>query len=145
MEKSKYYRTAEIEFKIIVEQPDTGKIRIPIYANIPSNSRLRNMIVTLSEDDFDTDMKVLVPSSFGDDWAEACFNQLQVRVVMHIQEFGRILPADLECYIAEMVLVMASIGEAIHQPLSLDMRKKIFKRVLITISDKLNIPIEIPL
>lgn len=145
MEKTKYYRTAEIDFTINIEQPEHGKVKIPVYANIPAHSLLKSLTVTLSENDFDSDMEILVPASFGDDWGEACFNQLQVRVVKHIQDYGRILPADLECFIAEMVLVISSIGEAIQQPLSFDMRKDVFKRVLVDISDELNIPIEIPL
>jgi hypothetical protein len=138
MRKTKHYRTTEIVFSIDIEQPIQDKVTIPVYSHLP-------MVVTLSECDFDSDMKTLIPTSFGNDWAEACFIQLKERVAEHINEFGRILPADLECYIAEMVLVMGSIGEAIQQPFSYEKRKLIFNRVLIAISDELNIPIEIHL
>lgn len=123
----------------------TGKIEIPIYAKMPSNVKFDQMKAGISEKDFDDDMKILIPESLGNDWAESCFKQFQIRLKMHFNQFGRIQPADLECFIGEYLLVMSNIGSAINQPLSQTDKQMLFKKFLIDISEELNIPVQIPL
>lgn len=145
MEISKYYRTQEVSFTMKVNKTTSGKIEIPLYVKMPENTMFNTMSTGISEKDFDEDMETLVPESLGDDWSESCFIQLQKRLKMHYNQFGRIQPADLETFIGEFIIVMSSIGDAINQPLSLADKQKVFKKLLVDISEELNIPVQIPL
>jgi len=145
MEITKNYKTKEISFSMKLNKNSSGKIEIPIYAKMPSNVKFEQMSAGISEKDFDEDMKILVPESLGNDWAESCFKQLQKRLKMHFNQYGRIQPADLECFIGEYLLVMGNIGDAINQPMSLSVKQMLFKKFLTDISEELNIPVQIPL
>jgi len=141
----KYYETRETSFSIKLNKNISGNIIVPIYPKMPSNVKFDSMATGISEEHFDEDMVILIPEKLGDDWAESCFNQLQIRLRMHYKQYGRIQPSDLECFIGEFILVMSNIGEAINQPMSISDKQKFFKKLLTDISEELNIPIEIPL
>src|SRR5690606_366891 len=116
MEIYKTYQTKEVRFTMKLNKLASGNVEIPLYAKISPDIKFRrkltfkNMSAGISEKDFNADMEILVPQSLGDDWAEACFKQLQIRLKMHYNQYGRIMPADLECFIGEMIIVMSEIG-----------------------------------
>ena len=145
MEITKHYRTKEVSFSMELTKTSTGKIEIPIYAKMPANVKFDQMKAGISESDFDDDMKIMIPESLGADWFASCFKQFQFRLKMHFNQFGRIQPADLECFIGEYLLVTSSIGKALNQPFSLTDKQSLFKKFLIDISEELNIPVQIPL
>jgi len=142
---TKKYSTEELSFTMTLEQPTPGHVSIPIYANIPETSKPKGIVVMIPEQEFEDDMEILLPKRLGNDWGEACFMTYQELVIAHLKRYGRILPADLGRYVAEMVLVMCSIGDAVQAPIPISQRKNIFKQVLLTTSKELDLPIEIPL
>lgn len=145
MEITKYYKTKGISFSMKLNKTSSGKIEIPIYAKMPSNVKFEQMSAGISEKDFNDDMTILVPENLSDDWAQSCYKQLQIRLAMHFKQYGRIQPADLECFIGEFIIVISNIGEAINQPMSLSDKQITYKKLLIAFSEELNIPIQIPL
>lgn len=144
MKATKTYHIKEGRLKIELEKDYRGKFILPIYMDKPTNA-VGEMVVFVNETDFDEDMKILIPESLGDDWFLACQNQLEKMIMAHNKKFGRILPADLELYCIESLIVMIAINDSSIQPLSTDQRKLIFKRLVIDISEALNIPLELRL
>ena len=138
----KTYRVGKIYFEIQLESPREGMLTLPVDWKVPSNI-LNKYFLNISNKDFDDDMLIMIPASFGEDWMEAFFIQFQKRVKKHMEEFKRTLPADLECYVAELILIFDSIGRFINQPLNETERQTFFKKILLDVSSTLNIPVEL--
>jgi hypothetical protein len=145
MKKTKYYRNNEFNFKIDLELDLQGRFVIPLYAKIPPKSFVKNLVMFSEEEDFDEDMRILIPESLGDDLYISCCNQLDKAILSHVNKFGQILPADLSQLCALSLLVMSSISEAVGRPFSLDEKRKMFKILMVDTSKALKIPIELPL
>lgn len=138
----KKYKVENVYFEIEIESPRDGILTIPVDWKLPTNF-FKTYFINISEKEFDEDMAIMIPIFFGDDWMEMCFKHFQYRVKFHIEKFNRILPADLECYVAELILVFSSIGKFIKQPLSQEERQSFFQKILTDVSDTLNIPVEL--
>lgn len=138
----KKYKIEDVYFEIKLESPRDGMVSIPVDWKLPSKI-LNAMVINISEKQFDEDMLIMLPVFFADDWMEMCFKHFEYRVKFHIDKFNRILPADLECYVAELILIFHSIGEFINQPLDQEERQVFFKKILTDSSAHLNIPIEL--
>jgi hypothetical protein len=141
---TKKYRTEEIGFNILIEQPTPGYIQIPIYENTLNKNVPKDLFVIIPEQEFEEDMEILLPKRLGNDWGEACFLTYQALVVAHLEKFGRILHADLSRYIGEMILVMSSIGVEIQSPISISQRVNISNQILRATIKELDLPIDLP-
>jgi hypothetical protein len=142
--KIKAYKIKEGRFKIELGKAYGGRLVLPMYINKPPTAKVQLTLI-VQESDFDEDMKILVPVSIGDDLFDTCYELLRKLIKSHIMRFGRILPADLETYCTEYVLVISSIVEAGGKPLNPTAKKYVFKSILTKLSDELNLPIELRL
>jgi len=136
------YKIEDVYFEIELESPRDGMLTIPVDRKLPTTF-FNTYLINISEKEFDNDMLIMLPTSFGDDWMEMCFNQFQYKVKFHIENFKRITPADLECYVAELILIFYSIGKFINQPIDQEERQFLFKKILTEVSEALNIPVEL--
>ena len=123
------------EFEVIAP----NKVLLPNYTTSLENK----YHATLSESEFLRDIDNLIPDSLYNDWKEACFRQLQIVIRGHVDNYKRITPSDIECYIKESLIVMTSIGQGFKQPLSINDQHRLFKNMLIGLSKHFNIPVEV--
>ncbi len=138
----KTYRLKEGSLKLELEKDFRGKIVLPMYIEFRPEVKA-NLILYVNESDFDEDMKTLVPDSIGSDFFLSCIEQLRKLVDAHVKRFGRILPADLEMYCTESLVVIIALGKVLHSPLNPDAEKIAFQSILTKFSNEQNIPIEI--
>ena len=127
MKIEKHFNLKEIGLTIMLEQPIAGHIVLPLYVGQNTSPNAINRTLIVPELDFDKDLKILIPNCLGEDWAESCITQVQVLVGSHYNKYGRIFGADLELYLAELILVMSFIGDTINQPLSTLDKEHLFK------------------
>lgn len=97
----------------------------------------------ISESDFDYEMSILVPDEVGKNVVDSCIFKLYDRITIHLNKFGRMLPPDLEQYIAESVLVIYSITKKIKPPMPDSEQKNIFRLLLLQLSDELGVPVNL--
>lgn len=65
-----------------------------------------------SKKEFTEDIQTQIPKTLNGNIEELAFESLYQAIVKHINKFGRILPADLEGYVGQNVLLFNSILKA---------------------------------
>jgi len=139
----KKYVTSDFSFEIELIERFPRRLFFDVDLTIPKSSKISKLQFHLPEIDFDYDMSILVPDYIGEEWVQSCLSRLPIRLNIHFQKYGRLLPPDLELYIAETILVMKSIGNKLNQPIEEERRKSIFKFLLTEASETYNIPLEL--
>lgn len=144
--RKKTYALKEFNIEIELEEPQSRKFVLEFDIDFPVN-RITGvkpkLTALITEEDFDYEMSVLVPKTIGTNYIDECISCLMNRITIHYKRFGRLLPPDLEQYIAETILIMRSISRKIPDPAFDNDRENMFKMLLIGISNKFGIPVEI--
>ncbi len=146
MKKIKKYSIQEFDFEIELEITPTGKIAVPVYIKFPESSLINSLTTNVNEVYFDYDINFMLPKSFITDWSLYCYEKLLSLIEAHIKNYNRILPSDLETYIAEYCLLASAILQKQFNKLLTEIEKiNLFKHLLIELSNKFNVPIELKL
>jgi tetratricopeptide (TPR) repeat protein len=114
--ESLYFTIDEIIFTVDVEAvPLTqGVVRVPIDKR--SNAFLKGQVIITPVLDLYEDLKIMFPVTLNKEMAFEITKHLIGRIVKHIDIHKRILPLDVESYIAIMMLVKRSITKTLKYP-----------------------------
>lgn len=149
----KKYKLKEFQIEIVMKRSIDERLVLEFPYNVPRSQwtpmhlRLNQppvLSALIPESDFDYEMSILVPDEVGRNVVDSCILKLYDRIKIHFKKFGRMLPPDLEQYIAETVLIIYSISKKIKPPMSDTEQKYIFKTLLFQISNELDVPVNLP-
>ena len=72
MKVKKHFQINSSRFEIELEKDIMGNLIVPIYANIPPDKKILNMLMSVDESNFDEDLKALVPENLEGNWINSC-------------------------------------------------------------------------
>lgn len=107
-----------LEFPIRILRVDSHTINIPIPKAIPKNSFLsgsEEYRMNILETEFFEDLGHQIPPSLNGDLMDIAFESLFTVISHHIRRHGRLLPQDLDTYIAENILLFSGISTATNK------------------------------
>ena len=110
--KSFLFKVEGIILKIDLEMSLDGQVIIPLYKT--TNEIILEHSTMSPIDIVEAEFKSLLPKSLKGDHYKELLSSFVFTIKQHINQYGRILPADLDGYLGEMVLIGDAISFALY-------------------------------
>ena len=113
------FQALGLDIKVPVTKVDDLTYNYPIPRPIPQGSFLNtgDYTMNVSKQEFLDDIKFQIPKSLDGEIEDIAFESLYQIMVKHINQFGRILPVDLDSYIGQNILLFNAILKAQGKPI----------------------------
>lgn len=114
------------------------KVSVPLYMPIKGINELPKMGTDISV--FEDEIRGILPLTLKGDFIDETFKSFNNTLLNHLKTYGRLLKADLEMYIGEVILIIIAIQKALNlNVISIDERISMFSQVYDTIMREINI------
>lgn len=97
---------------IKAEKAPMNQVSVPLYK--PVNGIIQSISAVTPEQGFMDDINSLLPKTIDEDFFNKTMESLFNTIQNHLNQFGRLLPSDMELYVGETILVMSGVSRALN-------------------------------